>query len=349
MNNYFPFLLSAVICLGYIACTGTEAQPTPVEPPAPSADPADYLQANVAAARNLLAAFPGNNEIKLPFDDPDRIAWNNLPINEYPRRGVALMDMSDEQKQAVQALLRAGLSDAGYLKVNWLLWNDQRRQEDRKKAGNPTWEYYGHNHFWVTVFGEPSPSTPWGWQFEGHHLSVNLTFKNGQVATTPLFLGVDPAIVPDGPFAGLQVMKVETNAAWELLQSMDEQQRARTIIADKPFADILTREGDEAHTAQWEGIPLRDLRGPQRQLVMDIVKEYAATFPPAAASPYLDRVRQAEDEFYFAWAGGITPGEAIYYRIHGPDFIIEFDNRSGEPNHIHSVWYDLKNVFGKAW
>ena len=99
---------------------------------------------------------------------------------------------------------------------------------------------------------------------------------------------------------------------------------------------------------QREGIPLRDLRPPQRQLVMDIVEEYAGAFPPAAAAPYLDRVRQAEDELYFAWAGGTTPGDAIYYRIHGTDFLIEFDNRSGEPNHIHSVWYDLKNVFGNA-
>ncbi len=348
MKHLLSLFLLGSLCLFQTGCTESEAQRASQSSEAVSDTMRDFIQSNVIAAERLLATFADKSDIQLAFTDEDRTAWNNLPINEYPRRGVALKEMNDEQKQAVQALLRAGLSDVGYLKINWLFWNDERRREDRKRADNPTWEYYGHNFFWVTVFGEPSTTTPWGWQLEGHHLSVNLTFKDGQVAMTPLFLGADPAVVPDGPFAGLQVMKVETNAGWALMESMSEEQRTQAIIASEPFADILTRTGEEAHITGRVGINYRKLNPQQRRLMMEIVEEYVGTFPEAPASVYINKVREAGNELYFAWAGPTTPGEAIYYRIQGPDFLIEFDNRSGEPNHIHSVWYDLGNVFGKA-
>jgi hypothetical protein len=348
MKHLLPLILLGSLGLLQTGCTESEAQQASQTSEAVTAAVPDYIQANIIAAEQLLSTFDDKSDIQLSFTDEDRTAWNNLPVNEYPRRGVALKNMTDAQRKAVQALLRAGLSDVGYLKINWLFWNDERRREDRRRADNPTWKYYGHNFFWVTVFGEPSATEPWGWQLEGHHLSVNLTFKDGKVAMTPLFLGVDPAVVPDGPFAGLQVMKVETNAGWALMESMSEEQRAQAVIAGEPFADILTRTGEEPHTTERVGIPYRELTPEQRRLLMEIVEEYAGTFAKAPAAAYLDKVQEAENELYFAWAGPTTPGEAVYYRIQGPDFLIEFDNRSGQPNHIHSVWYDLENVFGKA-
>ncbi|NNF26159.1 MAG: DUF3500 domain-containing protein, partial [Gemmatimonadetes bacterium] len=49
---------------------------------------------------------------------------------------------------------------------------------------------------------------------------------------------------------------------------------------------------------------------------------------------------------YFAWAGGLEPGEGHYYRIHAPSFLIEYDNTQNDANHVHSVWRDLENDFG---
>ena len=40
-----------------------------------------------------------------------------------------------------------------------------------------------------------------------------------------------------------------------------------------------------------------------------------------------------------------TPAGAHYYRIHGGDFLVEFDNRQNGANHIHSVWRDVENDF----
>jgi len=275
MKSLLTLLLLCSLFLSQMACTDSKAETTTPETPTevPRTDLPTYIQNNVAAAQKVLTAFAGNADIQVDFADADRMAWSNLPINEYPRKGVALTDMNDAQKQAAHELLRAGLSDLGYLKVNWLFWNDERRREDRKNANNPTWKYYGHNNFWLTVFGEPSTSDPWGWQLEGHHLSVNVTFKDGKVATTPLFLGADPAIVPDGPYAGLQVLKVETNAGWKLIRSMDNEQRTEATIADKPYADILTRSGQETHTRQVEGLAYKALDDEQQALVMDIIEQ----------------------------------------------------------------------------
>ena len=38
-------------------------------------------------------------------------------------------------------------------------------------TGKP--EEYGEWFYWVSVFGTPLASEPWGWQIDGHHLNVN--------------------------------------------------------------------------------------------------------------------------------------------------------------------------------
>jgi hypothetical protein len=61
----------------------------------------------------------------------------------------------------------------------------------------------------------------------------------------------------------------------------------------------------------------------------------------------LEKINQAGlDKVYFAWAGGIEPGVAHYYRVHGPTFLIEYDNIQNNANHVHAVWRDLANDFG---
>jgi len=57
------------------------------------------------------------------------------------------------------------------------------------------------------------------------------------------------------------------------------------------------------------------------------------------------------DQIHFAWMGDQKPeigsGHGHYYRIHGPSFLIEFDNTQNGGNHIHSVVRDLNNDFGE--
>ena len=48
----------------------------------------------------------------------------------------------------------------------------------------------------------------------------------------------------------------------------------------------------------------------------------------------------------FAWAGSTRRGEAHYYRIQGPSFLVEYDNTQNGANHIHTVWRDFDGDFG---
>ena len=41
-----------------------------------------------------------------------------------------------------------------------------------------------------------------------------------------------------------------------------------------------------------------------------------------------------------------APGQPHYYRLDGPRFLVEFDNRQNRANHVHSVWRDPGCDFG---
>ena len=63
--------------------------------------------------------------------------------------------------------------------------------------------------------------------------------------------------------------------------------------------------------------------------------------------PYLQLVRAGLGATRFAWAGGRRHGTPFYYRVHGPRVLIELDNTQGGGNHVHSVWRDPVNDFGR--
>ena len=90
--------------------------------------------------------------------------------------------------------------------------------------------------YFVALFGTPSPDAPWGFRYEGHHLSLNLTLAPGAVpASTPLFLGAEPRIVPEGsPEAGARVLGEEEDAARALWR------RSRPSCARAPRSPTRT-------------------------------------------------------------------------------------------------------------
>jgi hypothetical protein len=62
----------------------------------------------------------------------------------------------------------------------------------------------------------------------------------------------------------------------------------------------------------------------------------------------LARVREAGiEKLHFAWAGSPAPGRPHYMRVHGPTALVEYDNTQDSANHVHSVWIDPQEVFGR--
>ena len=97
-----------------------------------------------------------------------------------------------------------------------------------------------------------------------------------------------------------------------------------------------------------EGLPVRTMDEAQKVQMMSLLATYLDNMNPKIAEQQWAALRQdGLDKLYFAWAGSLAKGEAHYYRIHGPDMLIEYDNAQNEANHIHTVWRDLNNDFGE--
>jgi len=281
------------------------------------------------------------SQANLGFGDTNRYDWHYIPRD---RQGLPHKAMSESQSTLASALMDTALSDMGKEKARGIRQLDQILFERTGRAIRDSELYY------VTVFGEPADDGAWGWRVEGHHLSLNFTLEDGKViSSSPTFMGANPAIVREGSSAGMQVLHAEQNLARQLLQSFDAQQRANVVYASEPPRDIETRASRRAEPGDPRGLALRDMSDAQAAILRQLIAVYANRIQPELAQATLQKLRDAgESAIHFAWAGSAEPGEPHYYRIQGPSFLIEYDNRQSNANHIHSVWRDLTGAdFGE--
>jgi hypothetical protein len=160
-------------------------------------------------------------------------------------------------------------------------------------------------------------------------------------------MGANPARVPSGPRAGLRLFAAEEDSARALLAALPPALRRAATIADTTVGEIVTRN-DPAVGALAPRAWRRPRCRAQRRQLRALVALYAGRMAPAVARAQLDRIERAGFGLVrFAWAGGAEPGRQHYYRIHGPTVLIEYDNSQNGGNHVHTVWRDLENDFGR--
>jgi hypothetical protein len=296
----------------------------------------------VEAAKNYLAALKPSQRAQtvIPFDSEERQNFHYTPV---PRKGLALREMSAEQKHLAEALLSAGLSVQGIIKAHTIMSLEQVLRDlelDKGPERDP-------DKYYVSIFGEPSQHGTWGFRFEGHHVSLNYTIVDGNIASSPSFFGANPAEVKSGPRAGLRALMREEDIALDLINSLTDDQRAIAIFEKTAPKEIITEESRKAAlNGQPSGLPFSKMNPKQRDILGELVAEYASNFPPPIADMRMDQFRKSQSNLYFAWAGGTKHGDRIYYRIQTPTFLIEFDKTQDNGNHIHSVWRDFTNDWG---
>ena len=300
----------------------------------------------VAAATLFLSEVQTKDldQVQYSFNENERTNWHFVPIKGQ-RKGMALEDMSQPQREAVHHLLRAALSTEGYLKVTAIQQLEQLlgELENRPAYRNP-------GHYYLTIFGNPGLEAVWGWRFEGHHLSINFSLINGQISTTPTFMGANPGEVRSSVFGGLQVLSAEITLARQLIQQFDENQLNKAIIATKAPRDIITGNSRQALLSSFEGLAFSEMTPHQQDGLLLLISAYVNNLAPEIAATQLKRIQSAGmDHLYFSWAGSLNPGEPHYYRIHGPNVLIEYDNVQNNANHVHTVWRDLDNDFGEDY
>ena len=325
MKNHLPTLLALFFCLGL---------------------PAQDLSEK---ALDFLNSLPPElrQQAQFDLDDAERMNFHFVPMT---RKGPTFHDFDEAQKQAALALLQASLSQEGYRKSTDIMGLEQvllaMGEDYRFPDGSPVRDPLNY-HF--CIFGDPARDAPWGWRFEGHHLSLNFTSGEGRVvASTPSFMGSNPAIVPVGPNRGKQVLKLESTLALDLVNSLSEAQLEKARFSETALEDIVTGTSREVATLQPMGIAYPELSAAQQTALRELLEVYIGNYIFEFSETFRRKITDAGlDNLHFAWAGGTRWGMPHYYRIQGPMLIIEYDNTQNDANHVHTVVRDLTNDFAE--
>jgi hypothetical protein len=184
--------------------------------------------------RVATGAMPGSDA-----SDTERRRWFYTPTDHG---GLTFHEQRPAQQRAAMRLVASGLSMAGYVTVATIvgLENVLDRVEgfvarfERERGRDP-------GLYYLRVFGQPGGSEPWGWRFGGHHVSLNNLVVDGAVAaTTPCFLGADPATSPLlGGAVNRPLARVE-DLARDLVRSLRPELTARAVLLPKAPSDLVT-------------------------------------------------------------------------------------------------------------
>lgn len=281
------------------------------------------------------------------LDDKERLNFNFIPII---RKGPTFHDFNDQQKNAAMALLRASLSKEGFRKTkeiialeNVLLEIEGGKFKMPDGSGRDALNY----HF--CVFSDPATQQFWGWRFEGHHISFNFVASEGKiVASTPSFLGSNPAVVREGAHKGKEALKLETQLGFALVNSLTKEQLAKALFSEEAPREIFTTNKQVVENLDPPGISYADLSRDQKEALEKLLMVYLGNYESGFSQSLLDKIKTSGmKQLSFAWAGSLAPGKGHYYRIQSPVILIEYDNTQNNANHVHTAVRDLTNDFGR--
>jgi hypothetical protein len=312
------------------------------------------MQACIRAVEDLLMGLtPAQTAVVLHAHDARQWrAWMN-PEVYMMRFGLRLDELQAQTRDDILAVLRASLSPQGFERAQQLMKINHFLGElvQAPKVLNE----YSYN---FNLFGTPSATEPWGWNFYGHHLCLNCRFIGSQMVVTPVFMGAEPHAIDVGPLAGIAVFEQEESGGLQLMQSlpMDLQQQAQLYAQKRDpampqgriaFGDELTLTGafQDNRIIPEEGVCARAMSAAQQAQLLALMHTYLAYLPEGPRSARMRENHAHLDNTWFCWIGDIDDESPFYYRIQSPVLIIEFDHHAGvflgnptpEKFHIHTL------------
>ena len=294
------------------------------------------------AAASFLATLDPAQKAKanLPFDGDER---ENFHFTPRDRAGLPLKEMTDAQREAAMKLLDSALSEKGKLKVTQIMTLEGLLAEMEKDPVKRDPGKYG-----LIVFGTPGDPKGWGWRFEGHHLSFSITLVGDKTSVTPTFLGSNPGEVREGRLKGLRVLAAEEDLARTLVSALVAGGKPEVVFSEKPPGEIITAENRTATALDPVGVLASEMTETQRTALLTLIAEYTGRYRSEVAATDMAKIKAAgAEKIRFGWAGGTKPGEAYYYRIQGPTFLMEACNVQNNANHVHAAWRDFNGDFGR--
>jgi hypothetical protein len=299
---------------------------------------AEITQAATAFLASLSPEQKGKAEFA--FADQERENWKFTP---QARRGVSLEMLDAAQQTLAKKLLATVLSEQGMLKANTI--------EDLEKLlgemeNNPVRR--NHKAYFTSIFGNPGDKATWGYRYEGHHLAVNVTIIDGvRIIATPTFMGASPAKVAEGRLKGTHILGKEEDLARALALSLQQSGKG-VLYSDKAPGDILTGEKRVAQQLEPVGVTADVFTEEQTKLLHALIAQFANRHRRAIADSEIKKIAALDPkQIRFGWAGSMEVGKAYYFRVQTPHVLIEAANSQNNANHIHTVWRDHKDDFGR--
>lgn len=288
---------------------------------------------------------------QLPYAAPNRVDWHFIPKPE--RKGMQYKLMTPPQRESAMLLLRSVLSQLGYKKATTIMSMETLLFElEGGKGAN----IRDPERYFFTVFGDPAGTEPWGLSIEGHHMSLNYVMHGDRVvSSTPQAFCANPATIKtpnkSGFEIGARILAKEEQIAFELVQSLNDDQKKVAIFDKTPLKEVRNAGVAQPPTDAAVGIPYSQLNEAQQKQLRSLLDEYCAAMPDHVAEARMKDIEAAGfDKVQFGWAGATQPGVGHYYRIQGPTFLVEFVNTQPDAagniaNHIHCLWRDMSGDF----
>ena len=299
------------------------------------------LELVVRAVSDFLASLDVSQQRRVVFDIESEAwrAWSNV----HPflmRHGLSLHELALGQRQAALALVSSVLSAGGFESAR----NVMKLNEHARELTGLT-EEYSEWYYWLSIFGAPSTTAPWGFQLDGHHLIINCFILGDQMVLTPQFLGSEPVIAESGKYAGTKVFRAEESVGLTMMRALSPEQQRKVIIDTRLPGEVLAAAYNDNLRMPYEGLRYDDLTSPQQSVLRNLIGIYLNRIRPGHAEIRLEEAFDHLSETHFSWIGAYDDHGPFYYRIYSPVMLIEFDHQPGivyandapTRDHIHTV------------
>ena len=344
---------SSEATVGATTSSATETVTTTASSTAVSTTAQDATPKIVVAANAFLATLSDTEKDAVLFDWTDtaqKQRWSNLPEGLYERAGLMWGNLSEAQQNAWLPVLQATLSTEGYNRViaEWNADEALAAQESGGGGGSGGQLLFGKKYYWIAVIGTPSETSPWQWQWGGHHVTVNATIVGANISLTPSFIGVQPATYTDANGNTVRPLGDIEDEAFALVNSLDAAQQ-KTAILGTQYIDLVLGPGQDGKTLQSEGLPDSQMNADQQAALRKLIGHYTGLANDEDAAARMTEVQSTSDQTYFAWYGPTTQGSSAYFRVTGPTLVIEYSPQQmggNAANHIHGIYRDPTNDYG---
>ena len=202
---------------------------------------------------------------RFPSTSDERLHWHFIPTEMFPRNGLTIAAMSPSQRKLAHDLLRAGLSQRGYLTataimdLETLLGALEAAARIVRQPGRPG-DADGPRSGGLLLLRVRHAVAARHLGLARRGASRLAQFHRRQRdALSPRrrrSSGSNPAEVRDGPKKGLRILAAEEDSARALLMALDAAQRAKAVIS----ADRAERHRDDEHAEDRSAVAGRHRR-----------------------------------------------------------------------------------------